>query len=180
MAFLRTWKELDGEIDRLWDAVHHEFIRREGIEEDLAIFRAEMARKANAEMAKKAMKAKPPMKAMKAMKGMKAMKTVTTTETGAIKTAGAYKSVAAAMGLKQKDVKAAVEGMLRLAATQTKKNGSFRVPGMLSFKLKDQKEKKEHTRKHPWQGRLCIFKARPASKTASVRPLKKLIRLVNV
>ena len=41
-----------------------------------------------------------------------------TTKTGALTVAGAYFSVANTMGLKQKDVKAAVEGYLALAVDQ--------------------------------------------------------------
>merc|ERR1711924_96518 len=40
-------------------------------------------------------------------------------------------------GLKPKDVKAAVEGLLAVAAAQLKKQGSFKVAGCVNLKLKN-------------------------------------------
>merc|ERR1719335_1950558 len=55
---------------------------------------------------------------------------------GAMTAAGAYSSVAEKVGLKPKNVKAAVEGFMLVAATQVKKSGAFKVGGMLNLKLK--------------------------------------------
>ena len=89
-------------------------------------------------------------KAMKAMKEMKAMKS------GALTSAGAYRSVAKTVGVKPKNVKAAVEGLLGLAAAQLKTNGTFKLAGKLNLKLK----------------------VKPASKTVKVFPTKKLTTMV--
>ena len=64
----------------------------------------------------------------KAMKAMKAMKAA-----GGVMTATqAYGSIAETTGLKSKDVKAIVEGMVTVAADQLKKNGSFKLAGALN------------------------------------------------
>merc|ERR1712146_623222 len=87
-------------------------------------------------------------------KEMKAMKSDVLTA------AGAYSSVAETMGLKPKDVKAAVEGLLGLAAAQIKKNGSFKVAGMLNLKLKVRPAAPARKGVNPFTKEPCVFKAR--------------------
>ena len=48
---------------------------------------------------------------------------------------GAYRIVAQDMGLPDKDVKVAVEGLLELAAVQLKTNGSFNLANMFQLKV---------------------------------------------
>merc|ERR1712056_80111 len=67
-----------------------------------------------------------PMKAMKAMKGAAQGMTAT----------AAYSAVAETTGLKVKDVKGVVEGIVAVAAGELKKNGSFKLAGALNMKLK--------------------------------------------
>ena len=99
---------------------------------------------------------------MKAMKGMKAMKAAS----GVMTATQAYGSVAETTGLKSKDVKAVVEGIVTVAADQLKKNGSFKLAGALNLKLTFTKEP-------------CVFKAKPASKTVRALPMKKLKEMSN-
>merc|ERR1711904_51965 len=113
--------------------------------------------------------------AMKAMKA-KAMKA---TKSGAMTAAGAYSSVDETMGLKPKDVKAAVEGLLGVAAAQIKKNGSFKVAGMLNLKLKVKPATPVRKGVNPFTKEPCVFKAKPASKTVRALPMKKLKTMVN-
>merc|ERR1719261_674360 len=113
---------------------------------------------------------------MKAMKAMKAMKT---SKTGAMTAAGAYSSVAESMGVKPKDVKAAVEGLLGLAAAQVKKNGAFKVGGMLNLKLKVRPARPARKGVNPFTKEPCVFKAKPASKTVKAFPMKKLKEAIN-
>merc|ERR1719439_213211 len=113
------------------------------------------------------------------MKAMKAMKATKATKTGAMTTAGAYSSVAESMGLKPKDVKAAVDGLLGLAAAQIKKNGSFKVAGMLNLKLKVKPATPARKGVNPFTKEPCVFKAKPASKTVRALPMKKLKAMVN-
>merc|ERR1711988_87409 len=106
----------------------------------------------------------------KAMKASKA---------GAMTAAGAYSSVAESTGLKPKDVKGIVEGLMGLAAAQVKKNGSFKVAGMLNLKLKSKPASPARKGVNPFTKEPCVFKARPASKTVKALPMKKLKELVN-
>merc|ERR1711990_1166883 len=109
----------------------------------------------------------------------KAMKAPKPTKTGALTAAGAYSSVAETMGLKPKDVKAAVEGLLVLGAAQLKKTGSFKVAGMLNLKLKVKPAAPARKGVNPFTKEPCVFKARPASKTVRALPMKKLKTMVN-
>merc|ERR1711924_470746 len=103
--------------------------------------------------------------------GMKAMRT---SKSGAMTAAGAYSAVAESIGLKPKDVKAAVEGLLGLAAAQMKKIGSFKVAGMLNLKLKVKPATPARKGVNPFTKEPCVFKAKPASKTVRALPMKKL------
>merc|ERR1712151_204238 len=102
----------------------------------------------------KAMKAMKAMKAAKAAKGVKAM-TAT----------AAYKSVAESTGLKAKDVKGAMEALMGVAATELKKNGSFKIARALNLKLKQKPATPARKGVNPFTKEPCVFKAKPASKT---------------
>merc|ERR1712176_1082523 len=108
--------------------------------------------------------------AFDAMKAVKA---------GAMTASGAYSSVAESAGLKPKDVKAAVEGLLSVAADQLKKNGSFRFGGVLNLKLKKKPATPARKGVNPFTKEPCVFKAKPASKTVRVLPMKKFKLMVN-
>merc|ERR1712187_47295 len=110
-------------------------------------------------------------KAMNAMKAMRAG--------GAMTAAGAYSSVAEKLGLKPKNVKAAVEGFMLVAATQVKKSGKFKVGGMLNLKLKVKLARPARKGVNPFTKEPCVFKAKPASKTVKAFPMKKLKETVN-
>merc|ERR1719235_763875 len=107
------------------------------------------------------------MKAMKAMRG------------GAMSAAVAYSSVAETVGLKPKDVKAAVEGLVAVAADQLKKNGSFKICGMLNLKLKKKPATPARKGVNPFTKEPCVFKAKPASKTVKVLAMKKIKEAIN-
>merc|ERR1711982_197008 len=63
--------------------------------------------------------------AMKAMKGG-----------GAMTVSGGYSAVAESNELKPKVVRAVITGYMALAASELKKNGSFKIAGLLNMKLK--------------------------------------------
>merc|ERR1712003_250281 len=109
-------------------------------------------------------------KAMKAMKAMKA---------GAMTASGAYSSVAEATSMKPKDVKAAVEGLLAVAADQLKKNGSFKIAGAINLKRKLKPAVPARKGVNPFTKEPCVFKAKPASKTVRGLAMKKLKEMVN-
>merc|ERR1719446_1190841 len=108
------------------------------------------------------------MKAMKAMKA-KAMKG----GSGLTQTA-VYSSVAETTGLKTKQVKDVVEGIMGVAAAELKKNGAFKFAGMLNMKLKKKPATPARRGVNPFTKEPCVFKAKPASKTVRVLAMKKL------
>merc|ERR1712076_114093 len=114
------------------------------------------------------------MKTMKANKGMKAMKT-----SGAMTASGAYSSVAETTGLKAKEVKSVVEGIVALAASQLKSTGQFKLAGALNMKLKKKPATPARKGVNPFTKEPCVFKAKPASQTVRALPMKKFKELVN-
>ena len=61
------------------------------------------------------------------------------------------------MGLKQKQVKGVVEGMIGVAADQLKKNGAFKLAGMLNLKLKKKAATKARKGVSPFTKEPCVF-----------------------
>ena len=110
-------------------------------------------------------------KAMKANKVTKASNVLTAT--------GVYASTAESTGLKAKDVKAVVEGVVAIAAEQLKKNGSFKLAGALNIKLKNKPARKAHKGVNPFTKEPCVFKAKPASKTVKAFAMKKFKEMIN-
>merc|ERR1712110_1217264 len=111
---------------------------------------------------------------MKGMKGMKAMK-----KASAMTASAAYSSVAETTGLKAKDVKACVEGLVEVAAGELKKNGQFKLAGALNLKLKKKPATPARKGVNPFTKEPCTFKAKPASKTVRALAMKKFKELVN-
>merc|ERR1712130_271668 len=109
---------------------------------------------------------------------MKAMK-AGVMKSGAMSVTGAYGAVAESTGLKPKDVKAAVEGLLAVAVGQLKKNGSFKVGGALNLKLKSRPARPARKEVNPFTKEPCVFKAKPASKTVRCLPMKKFKEMIN-
>ena len=110
-----------------------------------------------------------PMKAMKA----KAMKVA------AMTMSGAYNSVAESTGLKAKQVKSVVEGLVAIAADQLKKSGSFKFAGALNLKLKKRPAQAARKGVNPFTKEPCVFKAKPASKTVRAMALRKFKDMIN-
>merc|ERR1711972_735818 len=112
------------------------------------------------------------------MKAMKAMKSGAA-KSGAMTVTGAYAAVAEKAGLKPKDVKGAVEGLLAVAAAQLKKSGSFKIGGALNLKLKTKPATPARKGVNPFTKEPRVFKAKPASKTVRGFPMKKFKLMVN-
>merc|ERR1719258_690198 len=93
---------------------------------------------------------------------------------GAVSISGAYASIAEKTGLKSKDVKAAVEGLIAVAAEQLKACGTFKLGGALNLKLKKKPATKARKGINPFTKEPCVFKAKPASKTVKCFAMKKL------
>merc|ERR1712178_103673 len=109
--------------------------------------------------------------AMKAMKAMKAKAGLTAT--------GAFAAVAESTELKPKQVKTVITSYVELAASELKKNGSFKFGGVLNMKLKKKPAKPARKGINPFTKEPCVFKAKPASKTVRVLPMKKLKEAIN-
>merc|ERR1711975_181475 len=88
-------------------------------------------------------------------------------------------SVAETTGLKAKDVKAGVEGIVTVAADQLKKSGTFKLAGALNWKLKKKPARPARKGVNPFTKEPCVFKAKPASKTVRALPMKKLKEMIN-
>merc|ERR1712072_303725 len=93
--------------------------------------------------------------------------------------AGVYSAVAESIGLKPKEVKGAVEGMVSLAAQQLKKNGTFKIGNVINLKLKSKPATPARKGVNPFTKEPCVFKAKPASKTVKGFPMKKFKLMVN-
>merc|ERR1712130_747626 len=98
---------------------------------------------------------------------------------GGMTASAAYSCVAEKTGLKAKDVKAAIEGVVELAAGELKKNGTFKPAGALNLKLKKKPAQAARKGVNPFTKEPCVFKAKPASKTVKAFPMKKLKEMVN-
>mmetsp|Transcript_40852 Transcript_40852/g.95927 ORF Transcript_40852/g.95927 Transcript_40852/m.95927 type:complete len:97 (+) Transcript_40852:82-372(+) len=85
-----------------------------------------------------------------------------------------YKSVAEKTGLKTSEVKSCMDAVMEMATAELKKSGSFKLAGMLNMKLKEKPATKARKGVNPFTKEPCVFKAKPASKTVKVLPLKKL------
>merc|ERR1711930_20776 len=98
---------------------------------------------------------------------------------GGMTATAAYSSVAETTGLKTKDVKSVIEGIVTVAADELKKNGSFKLAGALNLKLKRKPATPARKGVNPFTKEPCVFKAKPASKTVRALPMKKLKEMVN-
>ena len=112
----------------------------------------------------------PAMKAMKAMKAAGA---------SGLTASGAFSKVAEKTELKPKQVKAVITSYVELAASELKKNGKFKLGGVLNMKLKKKPAKAARKGVNPFTKEPCVFKAKPASKTVRVLPMKKFKEAVN-
>jgi len=110
---------------------------------------------------------------------MKAMKAMKAAGSGALTMSQAYAKTADAAELKPKQVKAVVVAYIELAAAELKKNGKFKLGGVLNMKLKKKPAKAARKGVNPFTKEPCVFKAKPASKTVRCLPMKKFKLMVN-
>merc|ERR1712188_248765 len=115
----------------------------------------------------------PAMKAMKAVKAKAAMKSGVLTQTQVIA------SVAETNGLKNKQVKGVIDALFSVACGEIKKNGNFKLAGMLNLKLKKKPASPAKKGINPFTKEPCVFKAKPASKTVRALAMKKLKEALN-
>merc|ERR1719353_1469709 len=113
------------------------------------------------------------------MKAMKSMKAAAMNSGGPVTASGAFAQVAELAEVKPKQVKAVITAYLDLASSELKKNGAFKLGGILNMKLKKKPAKPARKGINPFTKEPCVFKAKPASKTVRVLPMKKLKEAIN-
>ena len=107
------------------------------------------------------------------MECLEAQQTVALTESQA------YAKVAEKTELKPKDVKAVITSYMELTASDLKKNGKFKLGGMLNLKLENNPAKAARNSVNPFTNEPCVFKAKPAGKTVRALPTKKFKHMVS-
>mmetsp|Transcript_64532 Transcript_64532/g.120090 ORF Transcript_64532/g.120090 Transcript_64532/m.120090 type:complete len:107 (+) Transcript_64532:94-414(+) len=88
--------------------------------------------------------------------------------------AEAVAAIAGKCEMSNKDVKKVMESLMEVAGGELKKTGKFMLAGMLNMKLKSKPAVKARKGVNPFTKEPCMFKAKPASKTVRVLPLKKI------
>lgn len=109
---------------------------------------------------------------------MKAMKAAMEAKAG-LNATGAFAAVAESTELKPKQVKTVITSYVELAASALKKNGVFKCGGVLNMKLEKKPAKPARKGINLFTKEPCVFKAKHASKTARVLPMKKLKEAIN-
>ena len=103
-------------------------------------------------------------KFVKAMKSMKVRKP--------------YSKVAKMVGLQPRQVEQVADAMMALAAKQLNATGSFKLAGAFTMKLTKKPARQTMEGVNPITKEPCVFKARNASQTLRVKPMKKFILMV--
>merc|ERR1712203_82491 len=70
-------------------------------------------------------------------------------------------NIAEKNGLKGKQVKAVVDGLMEVAAAELKRNGAFKLGGCLNLKLKKKPATPARKGVNPFTKEPCVFKAKP-------------------
>ena len=86
-------------------------------------------------------------------------------------------SVAETNRLKNKQVKGVIESLFGVATNEIKKNGNFKLAGMLKLKKKAATQAKKGI--NPFTKEPCVFKSNPASNTLRALAMKKLKEALN-
>ena len=81
--------------------------------------------------------------------------------------------------MKTKQAKGVIEALMAVACAEIKKNGNFKLAGMLNMKLKKKAASPAKKGINPFTKEPCVFKAKPASKTVKVLALKKMKEALN-
>merc|ERR1740127_11683 len=72
-----------------------------------------------------------------------------------------------------------VNALFGVACAEIKKNGNFKLGGMLNLKLKKKPATPAKKGINPFTKEPCVFKAKPASKTVRALAMKKLKEALN-
>merc|ERR1719281_990891 len=108
-----------------------------------------------------------------------AMKAMKSGGSSTMTASAANAKIAEQCGVKSKQVKGIMDSFIALAASEIKKNGSFKLGGCLNLKLKKKPATAARKGINPFTKEPCVFKAKPASKTVKIIAMKKLKEMVN-
>jgi len=114
-----------------------------------------------------------------AMKAMKALRAAAMKSGGPMTQSAVIASVAETNDLKNKQVKGVIEALFAVASGEVKKNGNFKLAGMLNLKLKKKPASPAKKGINPFTKEPCVFKAKSASKTVWCLAMKKLKEALN-
>ncbi len=90
-----------------------------------------------------------------------------------------FSAISEKTDLPKRDVAAVFEELEPIIKKSLKSNGVFALPGICKMVVRKKPAVKAHTRPDPFNpGQMMQVKAKPASKTVKIRPLKKLKEMV--
>ena len=89
-----------------------------------------------------------------------------------------YSIIADKTELAKRDVAAVFDELQPIIKKSLKANGLFTMPGLCKMVVKKKPATKARKGINPFTGEEMMFKAKPASKTVRVRPLKNLKEMV--
>ena len=82
-------------------------------------------------------------------------------------------------GIDYLTVKKVIRNYMELAASELRKNGSFKIGGYMALKLTKKPARPCRKGVNPFTFDICVFKPKPASMTVRTRALKKFLDLLN-
>lgn len=85
-----------------------------------------------------------------------------------------FAAIADATELTKRQVSAVIDALNEQAVKSLKKNGVFTLPGLAKMVVRKKPATKARKGRNPFTGEEIMIKAKPASKTVRIRPIKAL------
>lgn len=85
-----------------------------------------------------------------------------------------FTAIAEKTELSRKQVSSVVDALNEQAIKSLKKNGQFTLPGLAKMVVRKKPATKARPGRNPFTGEEIMIKAKPASKTVRIRPIKSL------
>lgn len=85
-----------------------------------------------------------------------------------------FTAIAEKTDLTRKQVSSVIDALNEQAVKSLKKNGMFTLPGLAKMVVKKKPATKARPGRNPFTGEEIMIKAKPASKTVRIRPIKAL------
>ncbi len=90
-----------------------------------------------------------------------------------------YSTISQKTGLTKRDVAAVFDELGVVIQRSLKKHKEFKMPGLCKMVVKRKPATKARKGRNPFTGEEIMIKAKPASKTVRIRPLKDLKEMIN-